>query len=100
MPRVALIDVYGMEYRCDTRDPDRLKAWLAEWLPRLAHPDCPTQMTVWPLPNDDDTWDWPTGPVNVFRRFPVPSDPLQAYIAMEVERRRLQRELAERSPKP
>jgi hypothetical protein len=49
MPQIELYDACNTAYRIDTLDWDKIRAWLAEWLPRLRCPDIALRVRVIPL---------------------------------------------------
>jgi hypothetical protein len=98
MPRVELYDVINTAYRCDTLDPDLLLVWLSEWAPRLAQPDCALRMNIFPLPLGPsrlDGFDWPADNRFIGTPFVVPDEPGQIIEAMDAERARIEKQIAE-----
>lgn len=49
MPRVELYDAVNTPHRIDSLDWDKIRAWLAEWLPRLRSPGIALRVAVYPL---------------------------------------------------
>jgi len=82
MPRIALVDPWSFEHRCDTRNWNTVLAWLKEWCPKLGvKPDQiaaygPLRCQVMPL---FDAYgkdpDWPSDSRFAFDQFPVDCDP-------------------------
>ena len=95
MPRVEIRDPFGQAYRIDTCDQNLLRKWLEEWVTRLAIPEHPLMMAVYPLPVDGDerSSDWPNDCRFVGVYFPVPGDWSDVLLAMEAERDRIEREI-------
>lgn len=66
MPRIQIMDVTGRSHDIDSSDQETISKWLYEMLIRTAHPrgdTWPTQIRIYPLPNQDGTPDWPPAPI-------------------------------------
>jgi hypothetical protein len=99
MPRVTLWDIMNTAYRCDTLDPDILAVWLSEWTSRLAVTGMTLRMSVYPLPKGPlHDFDWPADNRFIGVTFPVPDEPSQIILAMNAERKRIEREIAKLGP--
>jgi len=99
MPRVDLVDYRGVLYRIDTMDLERLRSWLAEWLPRLhASPETPpSRLFVWPLFDQAGKPDWPADSRLVSSPLRVTGDdPDYVMQVIQGERQRIERELKPR----
>lgn len=68
MPRLELVDAWGVAHRCDTSDPGVVAAWLLEHARNAVTPDAsnyPAQLRVWPMasgqrgPDGQPAYDWP-----------------------------------------
>jgi len=93
MPRIELYDTTNTPYRIDSFDWNRIREWLAEWVPILRDPDYPLRMTIRPLfrwlDGQVSEADW-NADTRFFDWFAVPDDPDGIMAAIEQERQRIQ----------
>lgn len=100
MPRIELYDAVNTGYRIDTDDWDKIRAWLAEWLPRLRSPGIALRVSVYPLfiypaaGGQDAGPDWDAD-TRFFGPFVIPDTPDEAIAAINQRRKDIERARAD-----